>query len=147
MARSQVDDLLSRDKGERAADIRHDLQVMMMAKVGVVRNEAGLTEALAEIKQLKDRYAQVAIQDKGKRFNTDLLEAHELGCLLDCAEATAFGALARTESRGGHYRNDYEARDDINWLAHTLAYRTSGGIEIDKKPVTITKFEPKERKY
>jgi succinate dehydrogenase / fumarate reductase flavoprotein subunit len=120
---------------------------MMMAKVGVVRNETGLNEALGEIRDLKNRYANIAIQDKGKQFNTDLLEAHELGCLLDCAEATAYGALVRTESRGGHYRDDFEARDDVNWLAHTLAYRTSGGIEIDKKPVTITKFEPKERKY
>ncbi|MEZ4624719.1 MAG: hypothetical protein R2843_08020 [Thermomicrobiales bacterium] len=100
-----------------------------------------------EIRDLKSRYANVAIGDKGKRFNTDLLEAHELGCLLDCAEATTFGALARQESRGGHYRDDFEARDDVNWLAHTLAYKSPGGIEIDKKPVTITRFEPKERKY
>ena len=118
-----------------------------MQKVGVVRNETLLTEALAGIRELKSRYANVAIQDKGKQFNTDLLEAHELGCLLDCAEATAVGALARTESRGAHYRTDFEARDDVNWLAHTLAYRTSGGIELDKKPVSITRFEPKERKY
>ncbi len=147
MAKSQVADLLSRDKGERAADIRSDMQKMMMQKVGVVRNETLLTEALSDIRELKNRYANVAIQDKGKQFNTDLLEAHELGCLLDCCEATAFGALARTESRGAHYRTDFEARDDVNWLAHTLAYRTSGGIELDKKPVSITRFEPKERKY
>jgi succinate dehydrogenase / fumarate reductase flavoprotein subunit len=147
VAKEAIADLTRRDKGENAADIRARLQVMMMDKVGVVRNEAGLNEALAEIKDLKSQYANVAIQDKGKRFNTDLLEAHELGCLLDCAEATAYGALMRQESRGGHYRDDFEARDDVNWLAHTLAYQTTGGIEIDKKPVTITKFEPKERKY
>jgi succinate dehydrogenase / fumarate reductase flavoprotein subunit len=120
---------------------------MMMEKVGVVRNAGTLNEALSSIKDLKSQYAHVAIQDKSKRFNTDLLEAHELGCLLDCAEATAYGALARQESRGGHYRDDFEARDDVNWLAHTLAYSTPGGIEIDKKPVTITRFQPKERKY
>ena len=147
IARSTVDDLLSRDKGENAADIRSNLQTMMMEKVGVVRNAQGLNQAMDEIRDLKSRYANVAIGDKGKRFNTDLLEAHELGCLLDCAEATTFGALARQESRGGHYRDDFEARDDVNWLAHTLAYKLPGGIEIDKKPVTITRFEPKERKY
>ena len=147
IARSSVDDLLSRDKGENAADIRANLQTMMMDKVGVVRNAHGLNQAMDEIRDLKSRYANVAIGDKGKRFNTDLLEAHELGCLLDCAEATTFGALARQESRGGHYRDDFEARDDVNWLAHTLAYKSPGGIEIDKKPVTITRFEPKERKY
>ena len=147
IARSSVDDLLSRDKGENAADIRANLQTMMMDKVGVVRNAHGLNQAMDEIRDLKSRYANVAIGDKGKRFNTDLLEAHELGCLLDCAEATTFGALARQESRGGHYRDDFEARDDVNWLAHTLAYKLPGGIEIDKKPVTITRFEPKERKY
>jgi succinate dehydrogenase / fumarate reductase flavoprotein subunit len=146
-ARAQVADLLSRDKGERVADIRKEMQDVMMDKVGVVRNDQSLREANAKVLELKDRYAQVAIEDKGKKFNTDLLEAHELGCLLDCAEATVVGALARTESRGAHYRSDFEARDDVNWLAHTLAYRTSGGIQLDKKPVTITTFQPKERKY
>ncbi|CAN5637695.1 succinate dehydrogenase flavoprotein subunit [soil metagenome] len=146
-ARAQLADLLSRDKGERVADIRSEMQDVMMDKVGVVRSDASLREATDKIHELKERFAQVAIQDKGKQFNTDLLEAHELGCLLDCSEATVAGALARTESRGGHYRSDYEARDDVNWLAHTLAYRTSNGIQLDKKPVVITKFQPKERKY
>jgi succinate dehydrogenase / fumarate reductase flavoprotein subunit len=146
-ARAQVADLLSRDKGERVADIRQEMQEVMMSKVGVVRSDESLREANAKIHELKDRFALVAIQDKGKKFNTDLLEAHELGCLLDCSEATIVGALARTESRGAHYRSDFEARDDVNWLAHTLAYRTSGGIQLDKKPVTITTFQPKERKY
>lgn len=146
-ARAQVADLLSRDTGERVADIRQEMQDVMMDKVGVVRTDQSLREASSKIRELQDRFAHVAIQDKGKQFNTDLLEAHELGCLLDCSEATVAGALARTESRGGHYRSDFEARDDVNWLAHTLAYRTSGGIQLDKKPVTITKFQPKERKY
>jgi succinate dehydrogenase / fumarate reductase flavoprotein subunit len=147
MARAQVADLLSRDKGENAADIRSDLQTMMMDQVAVVRSEETLLAAGEALKKLKDRYAQVAIMDKGKQFNTDLLEAHELGCLLDCSEATIAGALARQESRGAHYRSDFEARDDTNWLAHTLAYKTSGGIQLDKKPVSITKFQPMERKY
>jgi succinate dehydrogenase / fumarate reductase flavoprotein subunit len=146
-AREQVANLLARDKGERVADIRQEMQDVMMDKVGVVRNEQTLREATDKLAELRERYHQVAIQDKGKKFNTDLLEAHELGCLLDCAEATVAGARARTESRGAHYRSDFEARDDVNWLAHTLAYRTQSGIRLDKKPVSITRFQPKERKY
>ena len=90
---------------------------------------------------------QMAIDDHGKCFNTDLMEAFEFGCLLDCAEATVDGALAREESRGAHYREDFPNRDDKNWLAHTLVYRTSGGPQMRKKPVVITEFQPKERKY
>jgi succinate dehydrogenase / fumarate reductase flavoprotein subunit len=89
----------------------------------------------------------VAIDDHGTQYNTDLLEAHELGCMLDCAESIIEGALAREESRGAHYREDFQKRDDVNWLAHTLVSRTSGGLELRKKPVTITEFQPKERKY
>jgi succinate dehydrogenase / fumarate reductase flavoprotein subunit len=147
MAEAQLADLRSRDKGENAADIRAELQQMMYDKVFVVRSEQSLTEAAEELKTLRDRYSQVAIMDKGKQFNTDLLEAHELGCLIDCSDATIAGALARQESRGAHFRSDFETRDDINWLAHTLAYRTSGGIQLDKKPVSITRFQPQERKY
>ena len=147
LAEAQLADLRNRDKGENAADIRAELQQMMYDKVFVVRSEQSLTEAAEELKTLRDRYSQVAIMDKGKQYNTDLLEAHELGCLIDCSEATIAGALARQESRGAHFRSDFESRDDINWLAHTLAYRTSGGIQLDKKPVSITRFQPQERKY
>lgn len=80
-------------------------------------------------------------------FNMDLVETIETGYLLDIAEAVVAGALAREESRGGHFREDFPERDDVNWLKHTLAYRTSGGIEMRYKPVVITRFEPKERKY
>ncbi|MGH2557433.1 MAG: succinate dehydrogenase flavoprotein subunit [Thermomicrobiales bacterium] len=146
-ARAQVADLLSRPEGERAADIRTAMQEVMMDKVSVVRDGAGLAEAHETIRSLKHAYSNVAIQDRGKTFNTDLLEAHELGCMLDCAEAIIAGAVAREESRGAHFRTDFEKRDDANWLAHTLAYRTSGGLHLRKKPVTITQFEPMERKY
>jgi succinate dehydrogenase / fumarate reductase flavoprotein subunit len=146
-ARAQVADLIARDKGERVADIRRRMQEVMMDKVSVVREAKGLGEAQAEIRSLKHAYANVAIQDHGKTFNTDLLEAHELGCMLDCAETIVAGAIAREESRGAHYRTDFEKRDDTNWLAHSLAYKTSGGLELRKKPVTITKFQPMERKY
>ena len=146
-ARAQVSDLLGRTKGERVADIRAAMQDVMMEKVSVVRNATGLEEAKQEIGSLRRAFANVAIDDHGSCFNTDLLEAHELGCMLDCAEAIIVGALAREESRGAHYREDFEKRDDANWLAHTLVYRTSGGLAMRKKPITITEFEPKERKY
>ncbi len=146
-ARATVADLTSRDKGEAPAELRAAMQEVMMDKVSVVRDEAGMTAAKTEIGRLRSAYRQVAIDDHGTRFNTDLLEAHELGCMLDCAEAIVEGALARQESRGAHYRDDFQKRDDVHWLAHTLIARTSGGLELRKKPVVITEFEPKERKY
>ena len=118
-----------------------------MDKVSVVRNEQILLEAKAKIAELKDRYQQVCIQDHGRTYNTDLLEALELGAMLDLAETIVHGSLAREESRGAHYREDFEARDDKNWLAHSMIYHTEDGLELKKKPVTITRFEPKERKY
>jgi succinate dehydrogenase / fumarate reductase flavoprotein subunit len=146
-ARAIVADLTSRTQGERVAEIRKTMQEVMMKDVSVVRSAQGLTEAADTIRSLKHAYANVAIQDHGKTFNTDLLEAFELGCMLDCAETIVAGALAREESRGAHYRTDFEKRDDVNWLAHTLVYKTSGGLQFDKKPISITRFEPKERKY
>jgi succinate dehydrogenase / fumarate reductase, flavoprotein subunit len=86
--------------------------------------------------------------DKGKRFNTDLLEAWELGNLIDLAEVTTVSALNRTESRGAHLREDYLDRDDANWLKHTLAYQAEdGSVRLDYKSVNITRFQPKERVY
>jgi succinate dehydrogenase / fumarate reductase flavoprotein subunit len=99
------------------------------------------------IRTLKERYARVAIQDHGHTFNTDLMEALELGFMLDCAELVTAGALAREESRGGHYRDDFPERDDVNWLKHTLAYLEPEGVRMASKPVTITRFQPKERVY
>jgi len=147
LGRAQIADLMSRASGERTAELRQAMQEVMMDKVSVVRDGTGLREAKSAIDGIRRSYAQVAIDDHGKQFNTDLTEALELGCMIDCAEAIVAGALAREESRGAHYRDDFQARDDANWLAHTLIYRTSGGLEMRKKPVTITEFEPKERKY
>ena len=106
----------------------------------------------ADIEALKARYANVAVQDKGKRFNTDLLEAVELGFLLDLAEVLVVSALARKESRGGHFREDYPTRDDVNFMRHTMAYREidadgSENIRLDYKPVVQTRYQPMERKY
>jgi succinate dehydrogenase / fumarate reductase flavoprotein subunit len=87
------------------------------------------------------------VNDRGKVFNTDLLEAREVGYLLDCAEATVSAALARQESRGAHFREDFPERNDTDWLVHSLAYKAEGGPDIRYKPVTITRFEPKPRTY
>jgi len=108
------------------------------------------------IEELKERYANVVVQDKGKRFNTDLLEAVELGFLIELAEVITLGALARKESRGGHFREDYTARDDVNFMRHTMAYRApvsadshefADEVRLDYKPVTVTRYQPMERKY
>jgi succinate dehydrogenase / fumarate reductase flavoprotein subunit len=146
-AKAEVSALLSRTKGERAAEIRKAMQEVMMDKVSVVRNGEGLAEAQKTVRQLRSAYNDVAIDDKSMSYNTDLMEALELGYMLDCAETIVAGAIAREESRGAHYRTDFEARDDVNWLAHTMVYKSSGGMEFRKKPIVITKFQPKERKY
>ncbi len=146
-ARDEVAELLARPKGENPADIRARLQEVMMDKVSVVRNAESIAEALSEVESLKAAYGHVSVEDKGEIFNTDLTETLELGYMLDLAEAVALGALAREESRGAHYRTDFEKRDDANWLAHTVLTRKGSELEISKKPVTITTFEPKERVY
>ncbi len=145
--REEIEALRSRRTGENPAHIRHDLADVMMDNVGVFRDEALLTEALRRVRGLAERYTRASVQDKGKTFNTDLLEAREVGYLLDCAETTVVSALARKESRGAHAREDYPERDDVNFLSHTLATRAEGGPQLSYKPVTITRFEPKPRVY
>jgi succinate dehydrogenase / fumarate reductase flavoprotein subunit len=132
---------------ERVPIIRNELQETMQTYVSVFREASGLETAIEKIRELQERYRHIRIDDKGERFNTDLLEAIELGFLLDVAEATAFSALNRTESRGAHYREDYPKRDDENWLKHTLIWRQDGRVTFAYKPVVITKWPPKERKY
>ncbi|UCC89545.1 MAG: succinate dehydrogenase flavoprotein subunit [Anaerolineales bacterium] len=146
--REQWEALLSRQNGrERAADIRREMQNAMMDYVGVFREEAGMKQAVEILEDLKERYRHIALDDAGKRYNTDVLEAWELGALLDTAEVTAVAALERSESRGGHYREDHPKRDDENWLKHSLVWAKDGTIELDYKPVTITDYQPKERVY
>jgi succinate dehydrogenase flavoprotein subunit len=146
-ARAIVAALMSSSGHERAADVRDQLQDEMMDKAGVFREEAGLKAVRDKIHALRDRYQHVKIEDRGLKYNTELLEAIELGGLIELAETLVEGALARRESRGGHAREDFPKRDDTNWLKHTLAYQTPRGIELRYKPVTITRFQPMERKY
>jgi succinate dehydrogenase / fumarate reductase, flavoprotein subunit len=153
-ANELVEGLLSRSKskgqaGETQELIRQELRDEMMEKVGVVRDEAGLVEMQQKIIELKERWNQVRLMDTSRTFNTELMEVIELGNLIECSEATVAGALARKESRGGHYRTDYPTRDDANFLNHTLACRSArpGQPDLTYKPVVITEFAPKERKY
>ena len=134
--------------GERAAVIREEMQQVMTEHVSVFREAAGLSAAVDKVRELRERYESVRIDDKGMRFNFDLLEAFELGCLLDCAYATAVSAQNRSESRGAHSREDFPERNDVDWLKHTLVHLRAGDqVEFEYKPVTITRFEPKERVY
>ena len=149
-----IENLRSATGSERVADIRAELQESMDADMQVFRDEDSIRRALAKIEELRGRYENVSVQDKGRRFNLDLLEGMELGYLLDIAEAMTLAALGRKESRGGHYREDYPDRDDENFMAHTMIYRDETaemegvkGIRFETKPVVVTRYQPMERKY
>jgi len=153
--RGMVDEVRSASGTERIAVLRKELQDSMDENAQVFRTEETLDEVTRVIADLRERYRHISIQDKGKRFNTDLLEAIELGFLLDLAEVVVYSARSRQESRGGHFREDYPTRDDENWLVHTMAYLTGDAhsslagdhIRLDTKPVVITNYQPMERKY
>ncbi|MGH2379691.1 MAG: succinate dehydrogenase/fumarate reductase flavoprotein subunit, partial [Candidatus Limnocylindria bacterium] len=144
-----VSGLLAGTDGERPAVIRAELQEVMFAKCAVYRTEQLLTECRDAVAALRERAEHLVVDDKGCRYNTDLGEALELGYLLDCAEATVASALARTESRGGHARDDFPERDDTDWLKHSFAVRSpeTGTVSLAYRPVTITRFQPKPRTY
>lgn len=168
---AELEGIRTRPDGERVADIRRDLQQTMDTNAQVFRTAESLTQALEDVKALQKRYQAVSVQDKSRTFNTDLLEAVELGFLLDVAETVVVGALNRNESRGGHFREDFPKRDDAGYMRHTLAYRrplsvdpaeTDGDQEgsfhrvtqfddyqlvLGSKPVTVTRYQPMERKY
>ncbi len=148
---------IRQSKGSRKPyQLRTEMQETMMQHVGVFRTAEGMTTALETIRRLKDQYQHdLVIDDRGRRFNSDLLEAWELGCLLDIAEVTTVCALAREESRGAHSREDFPKRDDEKWMKHSLATRTADGeIAVNHdKPVDQSlaakdeRFKPKERVY
>jgi len=145
---AMLDGILRRTDGENAGTIREELQDSMFDNAFVVRTDEGLGEQEAILADLRARYDRVSIGDKGAVYNTDLMETVELGFLLDLAETLVVAARARTESRGGHYREDHPLRDDANWLRHSLAYRTpGGGVRLDYKPVKMGPYIPMERKY
>ena len=139
--------MLGSDGRHNVADLRTEMQALMMDKVGVFRTEEGIESALNRIRELQESARDITVMDKGKRFNTDILEAIELQNLLDLAEVTAASALARTESRGAHSREDHKARDDENWLTHTYASKVDGKVSLDYAPVSITIHHPEERTY
>ncbi len=146
--RAEIEGLRARPKGERKEAIRKELADVMMDDAGVYRDADGLERARIKVAELRDRHQQVSIDDKGTTFNTDLLEAREVGYLLDCAETMVAACINRKESRGAHSREDYPERDDVNFLTHSLATKgADGAVALDYKPVTITKFQPKPRVY
>jgi succinate dehydrogenase / fumarate reductase flavoprotein subunit len=153
--RGLIGELRSSTGTERIAAIRKELQDEMDRNAQVFRTDESLAQVTETIHQLRDRYRNVQVQDKGKRYNTDLLEAVELGFLLDLAEVVVYSARNRKESRGGHMRDDFPKRDDENYMKHTMAYLTgdphssdaADHITLDWKPVVVTRYQPMERKY
>lgn len=141
------DDLMKRDGRESIYEIRRELRMNVDANLGVYRDEEKMKKGLEKMRELKERYGGISVRDRSRAYNIDLMYALELGFMLDCAEVAFTGALARQESRGGHARLDYTARDDENWLKHTVAKWTPEGPELDYSPVSITMWKPVERKY
>ena len=151
---AMIDKVRNSSGTEKVAVLRKELQDTMDKNAQVYRTEDSLNEALDKIAELRTRYENISVQDKGTRFNTDLLEAIELGFLLDLAEVLAFTARERRESRGGHFREDFETRNDDKFMVHSMAYLTdkkakkpADNIKLGWKPVTITNYPPMERKY
>jgi len=141
------DEILGSEGSEKASVIRDELRRLMSDKVWIFRQGEDLQEALKGIRKLRQRFRNVKVEDEARAFNTDLTDALQLDFMLELAEITAAGALARTKSRGAHSRPDFPKRDDKNWLKHTLAYRTKEGPQLDYVPVKITKWPPVAREY
>jgi succinate dehydrogenase / fumarate reductase flavoprotein subunit len=144
----KMKEYLTKSGNEKLYVLRTELQEWMMDKCGIFRNEADLKAMIEKLKELKERFKNISIQDKGTVFNTDLMEALEMENLLLNAEATVYSALNRNESRGAHTREDFPKRDDDNWMKHSfITINESGDPKITYKPVTVTRYKPMERKY
>ena len=146
---AEFDRIRNGSGGVKAHELRTKMQKTMTANVGVFRTDETMSTAVSDLAELREAFNRnLQIDDKGNQFNTDLLEAWELGCLLELAEVTAVSALARPESRGGHARDDYQKRNDAEWLKHTFYFSADNGEHrLDYKPVTLGRYEPKERVY
>jgi succinate dehydrogenase / fumarate reductase flavoprotein subunit len=145
--KDRIENIFHKKGSERTGNIRSELQDIMMDRCSVFRDDEGLRSLINEIGVLKERFQDIGIRDKSRRFNTELLETIETGYLLNLGEIIALSALQRKESRGAHYREDYPERDDENWLRHTFAFRTVKGVEFRYREVRITSFQPEERRY
>jgi len=140
--------IAKQDGRERVAHLRTEMQSAMEAGAGIYRDAGGLESAIGVIGELRERYRDVALDDRSRTFNTELVAGLELANLLDVAEAILHSGLKRTESRGAHQRTDYPDRDDERFLAHSLAVRSERGPpRIEYAPVTITRWPPAERVY
>ncbi|MDH3519278.1 MAG: FAD-binding protein [Myxococcales bacterium] len=147
-ARDEIEALYAGDGSEDLNAIREELKETMTYQVGVYRCAEDMQQAQTTLERLRERFRKIQVKDRGRNFNLNLLEALELSNMLEYSELIVDGGLARQESRGAHFRTDFPTRDDANWLKHTLAFRTDdGGHELRYKPVTITRFQPEERKY
>ncbi len=147
-AKREIDELAHTQGTENLNDIRNELKVTMTNQVGVYRSGEDMEAANEKIKELQDRFTKVKVEDRGGNFNTNLIETIEMSHMLEYSELIVAGGMARKESRGAHARVDHPNRDDENWMKHTLAFRTEeGGYELKYKPVTVTRFQPEERKY
>jgi len=139
----RVQALLSQSGRERSWQVRDELGQVLSTKLGIFRTKESMTMARDQVRELQQRAARVSVEDKGRVFNSELIQALELQCLVELAETIVVGALAREESRGAHYRSDFPTRNDAGWLKHTIARRTSDGPALSYDPVTITHFQPK----
>ncbi|MFB2981295.1 succinate dehydrogenase/fumarate reductase flavoprotein subunit [Microseira sp. BLCC-F43] len=146
-AQQQIQSLFDQKGQQRINQLRQAFQDCMTQHCGVFRTEASLREGLNQLQQLQQQYQQIYLDDKGKLWNTEIIEALELQNLMVVGQLIIASALNRTESRGAHCREDYPERDDGNFLKHTMAYYSPAGIDLQYLPVAITMFEPQERKY
>ncbi|MDQ3460070.1 MAG: succinate dehydrogenase flavoprotein subunit [Deinococcota bacterium] len=146
-ARDLIDIVMRGPRQEKVGRLRKELQETMQDNASVFRTAKLLCKQVEVLKELKARYQSIGVDDRGKQYNSELMEAVELGFLLDNAETLVHAALNRKESRGAHSREDFKERDDESWLKHSLVYKQGDGVRIDYKPVTLGKYEPKPRVY